>query len=53
MINQYLLFVHDKFIKLGMHTPHVIPQELTKWHIQLMHILLDIVFLISVRFGFF
>jgi hypothetical protein len=53
MINQYLLFfVHDKFIKLDMHAAHVIPQELTKWHIQLMHILAAIVFLSSVRFEF-
>jgi hypothetical protein len=31
--------VHDKFIKLGSNSPHVIPQEFTKWHIQLRHIL--------------
>jgi hypothetical protein len=45
--------VQDKFIKHGMHTPHVIPQELTKWHIQLMHILLDIAFFIPAMFEFF
>jgi hypothetical protein len=44
--------MHDKFIKLIMHTPQVIPQELAKWHIQLMHILLDIAFLIPARFEF-
>jgi hypothetical protein len=37
--------VHDKFIKLGIHAPHVIPQDLTKWNIQLMHILAAIAFL--------
>jgi hypothetical protein len=51
IINQYLS-EHDKFIKLGMHTPHVTPQELTKWNIQLVHILSDIVFLIPARFNF-
>jgi hypothetical protein len=48
MINQYLFFVHDKFTKLGMHAP----QGITKWHIQLMHILSDIAFLIPARFEF-
>jgi hypothetical protein len=37
--------VHDKFIKLGMYAPHVIPQEITKFHIQLMHILAAIAIL--------
>jgi hypothetical protein len=27
------LFLHDKFMKMGMHSPHVIPDMLTKWHI--------------------
>jgi hypothetical protein len=35
-----------------MHAPHVIPQELTKWHIQLMHILSAIAFLIPAKFEF-
>jgi hypothetical protein len=35
-----------------MHAPHVIPQEFTEWHIQLMHILSDIAFLSPERFEF-
>jgi hypothetical protein len=35
-----------------MHTPHVIPQEITKWNIQLMHILVPIAFLSLERFEF-
>jgi hypothetical protein len=34
-----------------MHAPHVIPQELTNLHIQFMHILSAIVFLIPAIFG--
>jgi hypothetical protein len=36
-----------------MYTPHVITQELTKWHIQLMHILSDIAFLIPASLNFY
>jgi hypothetical protein len=32
-------------MKLGMHTPHVIPEVLTKWNILLLHSLADIAFL--------
>jgi hypothetical protein len=32
-------------MELGMHTPHVIPEALTKWHIRLLHILAAIAFL--------
>jgi hypothetical protein len=37
--------MHAKLVKLGMHTPHVIPEELTKWHIQFLLILAVISFL--------
>jgi hypothetical protein len=47
IINQYLLFVLDKFIKLGMRAPHVIPKYITKFDIQLMHILAAIAILSS------
>jgi hypothetical protein len=36
-----------------MHAPHVICKGITKWHIQLMHILSTILFLIPKRFEFF
>jgi hypothetical protein len=39
-------------MKLGMHTPHAIPDVLTKWHIQFMHILTTIAFLSPARFEF-
>jgi hypothetical protein len=45
--------VHDKFIKLDIHAPHVIPPDFTKWHIQLIHILSAIAFLIPARIDFF
>jgi hypothetical protein len=32
-------------MKIGIHTPHFIPAVLTKWHIQLLHILEVILFL--------
>jgi hypothetical protein len=35
-----------------MHALHAIPEELTKWHIQLMHILAAIAFLIPAIFEF-
>jgi hypothetical protein len=44
--------MHAKFITLGMHALHVFPEQLTKWHIQLMHILAAIVFLSPARFEF-
>jgi hypothetical protein len=47
------LHLHDKFMTPGMYAPYVIPQELTKWHIQLMHILSDIAFHIPTMFEFF
>jgi hypothetical protein len=28
--------MHDKFLKLGMRAPHIIPHPLTKWHIQIL-----------------
>jgi hypothetical protein len=37
--------VHDKFIILDMHALHVVLEEITKSHIQLMHILAAIAFL--------
>jgi hypothetical protein len=36
-----------------MHAPHVIPQEITKFHIQLMHILAAITILSPAIIGFF
>jgi hypothetical protein len=44
------LFVHVKFVTHGLHTLHVITEELTKWHIQLIHILAAIVFFSPTRF---
>jgi hypothetical protein len=38
--------MHAKFINISMHASHVIPNVLTKWHIQLLHILAVILFLI-------
>jgi hypothetical protein len=32
-------------MKFVMHVPHVIPDVLTKWHVQLLHILAAILFL--------
>jgi hypothetical protein len=42
----------SKFMKLGMHTPKVIADVITKWHIQLLHILAAIAFLSPARFEF-
>jgi hypothetical protein len=39
-------------MKLGMHTPRDIPDVLTKWHIQLLHILEVISFLSPAIFEF-
>jgi hypothetical protein len=44
--------VHGKLTTLGMHSLHVIPENINKWHIQLMHILSDIAFLIPARYEF-
>jgi hypothetical protein len=45
MINLYLLYVHAKFMKLGMRASHVISDLFVKWHIQLLLILAVIPFL--------
>jgi hypothetical protein len=42
----------SKFMKFGLHTPQVIPNVLTKWHIQLLHILVAIIFLGPAGFEF-
>jgi hypothetical protein len=42
--------VHDKFTTLGMHALHVIPEDITKWYIQLIHILAAIAFFIPAKF---
>jgi hypothetical protein len=44
--------MHAKFMELGMHVPHFIVDVLTKWHIQLLHILAAIVFLSPIKFEF-
>jgi hypothetical protein len=44
--------MHAKFITLGMHSLHVIPEEITKWNIQLMHFLAVIAFLNPTKFNF-
>jgi hypothetical protein len=31
--------MHPKFMELGMHVPHLIPDVLTKWHTQIQHTL--------------
>jgi hypothetical protein len=37
--------MQSEFMKLVMHTPRVIPDVLTKWHVQLLHILAAIPFI--------
>jgi hypothetical protein len=37
--------MHAKFMLLGMRVPHFIPNNLTKWHIQFLLILVVILFL--------
>jgi hypothetical protein len=49
----YIYFsVHAKFMKLGMHAPHIIPVLLTKLHTQFQHGLAVIPFLRSIMFEF-
>jgi hypothetical protein len=45
--------MHDKFIKLGMQSHHVILGVLTKYYIKLMHILAVILFLIPTIIEFY
>jgi hypothetical protein len=45
-------YVHAKFMKLRMNVPHVIPEELIKWHIQILLHLAVAPFLISAMFEF-
>jgi hypothetical protein len=40
-------------MKHGMHTPHVIPEVLTKWHILLLHILAAVAFLSPTIIAFY
>jgi hypothetical protein len=51
MINLYRS-MHDKFMKLGISAPHVIPDLLTKWHITFLLILAFISYLSSAIFEF-
>jgi hypothetical protein len=39
--------MHDKFMELGLHVPHLITDVLTMWHTQIQHILAVIPFLSS------
>jgi hypothetical protein len=44
--------MHAKFMKFVFHTPHVIPDLLTKWHIQILLGLHVVPFLISAMIEF-
>jgi hypothetical protein len=47
MIKSYLhIYIHDKFLKPGIQIPDVIPDLLTKWHIQI-HLGLHVVLFFS------
>jgi hypothetical protein len=45
--------MYAEFMTLRMHVPHLIPDMLTKWHIQLLHILEVIPFLRHAIFEFY
>jgi hypothetical protein len=45
--------MHAKFMNIGLQAPPIIPDVLSKWYVQLLHILEVIPFLISTIIDFY